>query len=45
MTKLTNILQQAESRRLELKAKLPINTELAKTIISFANHAGDIIYL
>ena len=45
MTKLTEILQQPEGRRLELKAELPTKAELAKTIISFANDAGGLFYL
>ncbi len=45
MTKLTEILQQPEGRRLEFKAELPTNAELAKTMISFANDAGGEFYL
>ncbi len=45
MTKLTHILQQPEGRRLELKAELPTNADLAKTIISFANDAGGTFYI
>lgn len=45
MTRLKEILQQPEGRRLEFKAKLPTNAELAKTIISFANDAGGEFYL
>jgi predicted HTH transcriptional regulator len=45
MTKFTSILSQPEGRRLEFKAALPTNAELAKTIISFANDAGGTFYL
>src|SRR6056297_2997147 len=45
MPKLTEILEQPEGRRLEFKAKLPTNAELAKSIIAFANDAGGEFYL
>lgn len=45
MPKLTEILKQPEGRRLELKAQLPTNAELAKSIIAFANDAGGEFYL
>ena len=45
MTKLNEILNQPEGRRLEFKASLHGNTELAKTIIAFANDAGGELYL
>ena len=45
MAKIADILQQPEGRRLELKAQLPSNAELAKSIISFANDAGGEFYL
>ncbi|MCP4553363.1 MAG: hypothetical protein GY834_15275 [Bacteroidetes bacterium] len=45
MTKLTQILKQPEGRRLELKADLPTNSELAKTFTSFTNDAGSEFYL
>jgi predicted HTH transcriptional regulator len=45
MTRLKEILQQPEGRRLEFKAKMPTNAELAKTIVSFANDAGGEFYL
>ena len=45
MTKLSDIIQQPEGRRLELKAQLPLNYDLAKSIISFANDAGGEIYI
>ena len=44
MSKLTDILQQPEGRRLEFKESLPTNSELAKTILAFANDAGGEIY-
>jgi predicted HTH transcriptional regulator len=44
MSKIDKILNQPESRRLEFKASLPGNTELAKTIIAFANDAGGELY-
>ena len=34
------IIQQPEGRRLEFKAELPTNAELARSIIAFANDAG-----
>jgi len=45
MSRLTDILQQPEGRRLEFKESLPTNAELAKTIIAFANDAGGEFYL
>lgn len=45
MPKLNEIVNQPEGRRLEFKASLPGNTELAKTIIAFANDAGGELYL
>jgi len=45
MSKLAEILQQPEGRRLEFKAELPTSADLAKTIISFANDAGGEIFL
>lgn len=45
MPRLKEILQQPEGRRLEFKAKLPTNADLAKTIISFANDAGGELYI
>ncbi len=40
-----NILKQSEGRRLEFKASLPENAELAKTIIAFANDAGGDLFI
>lgn len=45
ITKLTDIIQQPEGRRLEFKESLPTNSELAKTILAFANDAGGELYL
>ena len=44
MSKLTAILQQSEGRRLEFKESLPANSDLAKTILAFANDAGSELY-
>ena len=45
MSKLNEILQQPEGRRLEFKANMPTNAELAKAIVSFANDAGGEFFL
>lgn len=45
MSKLTDILHQPEGRRLEFKESLSTNSDLAKTILSFANDAGGELYL
>ncbi len=37
---LGEIIHQPEGRRLEFKAKLPTNAEMAKSIVAFANDAG-----
>ena len=34
------ILKQPEGRRLEFKAELPEHSDLAKTVVAFANDAG-----
>jgi len=39
MPKFLDIIKQPEGRRLEFKAELPSGTELAKTMIAFANDA------
>jgi ATP-dependent DNA helicase RecG len=44
MSKLTEILQKPEGRRLEFKESLPTNSELVKTILAFANDAGGVLY-
>ncbi len=43
--KLHDVIKLPEGRRLELKEILPGATELAKTIIAFANDAGGEIYI
>lgn len=45
MPKLAEIIQQPEGRRLEFKASLPTNAELAKSIVAFANDAGGEFFL
>ena len=44
MSKIKNILSQPEGRKLEFKETIPSKSDLAKTIISFANDAGGEIY-
>ena len=39
------LLKQPEGRRLEFKEKLPTKADLCKTIISFANDAGGVLYI
>ena len=39
------ILNQPEGRRLEFKAELPEHSDLAKTMIAFANDAGGDLYI
>ncbi|MEG2820396.1 MAG: putative DNA binding domain-containing protein [Muribaculaceae bacterium] len=39
------ILIQPEGRRLEFKAELPENSDLAKTMVAFANDAGGDLYI
>ncbi|MDD4439851.1 MAG: ATP-binding protein, partial [Tissierellia bacterium] len=39
------IIKQTEGRRLEFKEALPENTDLANTIIAFANDAGGELYI
>ncbi|NLO02619.1 MAG: ATP-dependent DNA helicase [Bacteroidales bacterium] len=45
MSKLTEIINQSEGRRLEFKVSLPSKSDLAKSIIAFANDAGGEFYL
>jgi predicted HTH transcriptional regulator len=40
-----DILSQPESRRLEFKGSMPENSDLAKTIVAFANDAGGDLYI
>lgn len=39
------ILKQPEGRRLEFKAELPEHSDLAKTVVAFANDAGGELYI
>jgi ATP-dependent DNA helicase len=39
------LITQPEGRRLEFKGELPANSDLAKTIVAFANDAGGEIYI
>ena len=38
------ILSQPEGRRLEFKAEWPVHSDLAKTVVAFANDAGGDLY-
>lgn len=40
-----DILIQPEGRRLEFKAELPENSDLAKTVVAFANDAGGDLFI
>lgn len=40
-----DLITQPEGRRLEFKGKLPTNSDIAKTIVAFANDAGGEIYI
>ena len=40
-----DILTQPEGRRLEFKAELPENSDLAKTVVAFANDAGGDLFI
>lgn len=39
------ILKQPEGRRLEFKAELPEHSDLAKTVVAFANDAGGELFI
>lgn len=39
------ILRSPEGRKLEFKASLPKNSDLAKTVVAFANDAGGEIFI
>ena len=39
------IINQPEGRRLEFKETMPVRSDLAKTVIAFANDAGGDIYI
>lgn len=43
--KLTDIIQQPEGRKLEFKQEIPQKSDLAKTVVAFANDAGGAIYI
>ena len=43
--KIQEIIQQPEGRRLEFKQELPTVSDLAKTIVAFANDAGGDLYI
>lgn len=45
MPKLSEIINQPEGRKLEFKSELPTKSDLAKTIVAFANDAGGELYL
>ena len=45
MDHISQIIEKQEGRRLEFKGELPANSDLAKTIVAFANDAGGDIYL
>lgn len=40
-----DILNQPEGRRLEFKTELPENSDLAKTVVAFANDAGGELFI
>lgn len=42
---ITEFIKQPEGRRLEFKGELPGNSDLAKTIVAFANDAGGALYV
>jgi ATP-dependent DNA helicase RecG len=39
------IINQPEGRRLEFKEAIPARSDLAKTVVAFANDAGGDIYI
>ena len=45
MNHFNNILHSPEGRRLEYKKDVPSNSDLAKTVVAFANDAGGDIYI
>ena len=45
MNRIKEVLNQPEGRRLEFKAELPEHSDLAKTIVAFANDAGGDLYI
>ena len=42
---INELIAQPEGRRLEFKGELPTNSDIAKTIVAFANDAGGDIYI
>lgn len=42
---INELINQSEGRRLEFKGELPTNSDLAKTVVAFANDAGGEIYI
>ena len=42
---INELINQSEGRRLEFKGELPTNSDLAKTVVAFANYAGGEIYI
>lgn len=43
--KIKETLTQPEGRRLEFKAELPEHSDVAKTVVAFANDAGGDLYI
>jgi ATP-dependent DNA helicase RecG len=43
--KIAELIKQPEGRRLEFKAKMPAVTDIAKTIVAFANDAGGELFI
>ena len=43
--KISDIIKQAEGRRLEFKESLPTSADLTKTIVAFANDAGGELFI
>lgn len=41
----SQLITQSEGRRLEFKGELPANSDIAKTVVAFANDAGGEIYI
>ena len=45
MKDISEILRKHEGRQLEFKEKMPSRSDLAKTIVAFANDAGGDLYI
>ena len=43
--KITELIHQPEGRRVEFKSSLPTVSDLAKTIVAFANDAGGDLFI